>query len=248
MCCNLNVSYGDSFRQKLDIFGADLPKTSPILVYIHGGYWQALEKYSSAYAVKPYVEKGSKVIVVDYDLCPQVTLEELIEQIRKCMVFILNYANENGVQSVSVSGHSAGAHVMSFLVDQDFKKRVGKSFELFDCFYFISGVYCLKELRNTESVNKDNLLSISDENVEQLSPMCLEYGHLAESKIKLYIIVGENDPPTFIQQTNEFHGKLSDLKAKSEQILVNEVDHFDIVEKLCHENYLISQLIIQNFN
>lgn len=46
----------------------------------------------SAYCVDPLVSNGCKAIVVEYDLCPTVTLSDLIKQITKCGVFILEYA------------------------------------------------------------------------------------------------------------------------------------------------------------
>lgn len=66
---------------------------APIVVYIHGGYWQFLKKDVSAYLVEPLVSNGIKVIVVEYDLCPALTLSELIQQITRCGEFILNYAD-----------------------------------------------------------------------------------------------------------------------------------------------------------
>lgn len=62
---------------------------APIFVYIHGGYWQRLNKSISAYCVDPLVTAGIKVIVLEYDLCPTVTLSELVEQVTKFGKFIL---------------------------------------------------------------------------------------------------------------------------------------------------------------
>lgn len=62
------------------------------MVYIHGGYWQQLTKDMSAYCVDPLVSNGFRVIVVEYDLCPTVTLTKLIQEITECGRFILNYA------------------------------------------------------------------------------------------------------------------------------------------------------------
>lgn len=69
---------------------------APIFIYIHGGYWQALDKTISAYAVRPLVEAAIKVIVLEYDLCPYITLEQLVDQIQRAGIFIVNYANSIG--------------------------------------------------------------------------------------------------------------------------------------------------------
>lgn len=60
-----------------------------MFVYIHGGYWKKLRKSISAYSVDPLVSAGIKVIVLEYDLCPTVTLTELVEQVARFGEFIL---------------------------------------------------------------------------------------------------------------------------------------------------------------
>lgn len=69
---------------------------APIHVFIHGGYWQELDKTISAYIVRPLVENGIKVIVLDYDLCPRITLAQLVDQIQRAGEFIINYATKLG--------------------------------------------------------------------------------------------------------------------------------------------------------
>lgn len=66
---------------------------APVFVYIHGGYWQKLNKSISAYCVNPLVTAGIKVIVLEYDLCPTVTLSELVEQVARFGEFILSHSD-----------------------------------------------------------------------------------------------------------------------------------------------------------
>lgn len=69
----------------------DFITDAPIVVYIHGGYWQQLSKDMSAYCIDPLVSSGVKVIVIEYDLCPAVTVSEIVQQITECGEFILKY-------------------------------------------------------------------------------------------------------------------------------------------------------------
>lgn len=96
--CELDVEYGNDDSEKFDIYGGDLPENAPLFVYVHGGYWQMLSKKESAYCAKPLVQKGYRVIVLDYALCPKVTLEELMKQVQRAGEYILNYAVENHVK------------------------------------------------------------------------------------------------------------------------------------------------------
>lgn len=69
---------------------------APIFIYIHGGYWQILDKTVSAYGVEPLVNSGIKVIVLDYELCPNVSLEQLVDQVQRAAAFIVKYATTLG--------------------------------------------------------------------------------------------------------------------------------------------------------
>lgn len=69
---------------------------APLFVYIHGGFWQELDKETSAYCVGPLVKAGIRVIILDYDLCPSVTLEQITKQIERAADVVLNYATELG--------------------------------------------------------------------------------------------------------------------------------------------------------
>lgn len=63
---------------------------APVFVYIHGGYWQELNKINSAYCVGPLVAAGIKVIVLDYDLCPSIALEQIVSEIERAGDYILD--------------------------------------------------------------------------------------------------------------------------------------------------------------
>lgn len=65
-----NISYGLGDRQILDIYEDELISSEHTFVYIHGGYWQELNKDISAYCVEPLVNSGIRVIIPDYDLIP----------------------------------------------------------------------------------------------------------------------------------------------------------------------------------
>lgn len=67
---------------------------SPIFVYIHGGYWQELDRHTSGSFVEPLVELGFRVIAADYNLCPTVSLHELNKQIHDFYEWLFGYAKD----------------------------------------------------------------------------------------------------------------------------------------------------------
>ena len=113
----MDVPYGDSIVETMDIFK---PKKSvgsikALMLFIHGGYWRSkdLTKKEHGFVAKPFVEKGFAVAVLDYALCPEVSLPEICKQIVKAGECLYRDAREVGVskKNLYVVGHSAGAHL-----------------------------------------------------------------------------------------------------------------------------------------
>lgn len=247
--CLLNLPYGDSFRQQLDIYGVNLPTDAPIIVYVHGGFWQGMNKHTSSYAVKPYIEHQAKVIVIDFDLCPDVTLSEVIKQFQKAASRVFSYAGDHRPKSISFIGHGSGAHLITYLLTEDMIARLGTDkFNLLKHIYLISGIYDVSELRNTKAVNRENLLSITDDNVNELSPLKQNFAHLKKYDIVFDAYVGGDESPTIQKQSREFVAHLKMEKLHANYHAMEGYDHFNVVEKLSEIDYDITQKIINNLN
>lgn len=103
------------------------------------------------------------------------------------------------------------------------------------------------EMRNT-SINKDNLLSITDENVESLSPLIFSYADWGNLEMNIKIYVAENDSPTFKQQARQLQELLGNkFQLSVEFQLIKDCDHFDIVEQLCNKTFDITKSIVSVF-
>jgi len=217
------------------------------VVFVHGGYWQSMNKHTAAYAVKPFVDQGAKVIVIDHDLSPDVTLSEVVRQFEKAAERIFSYAAEHKSRSVAFVGHQSGAHLITFLLRPEMLSRLGDKFKLLKNIYLISGVYDVSELRSTQSANGNNLLSICDDNVDTLSPLKHKYDHLHDSSITFDAFVGGDESPLLQKQTREFVAHLKQAKLHANFHLLEKLDHFEIVEKLSETNYDITQTIVKHF-
>jgi arylformamidase len=247
--CLLNTPYGESFRQQLDIYGVNLPFDAPIIIFVHGGFWQRSNKHTASYAVKPYVEHHAKVIVIDFDLCPDVSLSDVIKQFKKAVERVFSYAGEHKPKSVSFIGHDSGAHLITYLLSEDMISRLGHDkFKLLKHIYLISGVYDVSELRQTDVLNRENLLSITDANVDDLSPIKSSFGHLSKYNVTFDAYVGGDESPALQKQTREFVAHLKKEKLHANFHKLDDLDHYDIVEKLSEINYDITQTIIGNLN
>ncbi|XP_049886957.1 kynurenine formamidase [Pectinophora gossypiella] len=241
----LEIEYGSTPGQKLDILGTDLPDDAPILVFVHGGYWQELCREVSRYPAGPLHRSRVKTIVVGYDLCPAATLPEIITQIQSAARFVFEYAAKMGSRGVYFAGHSAGAHLVAKLLSSaDFLDSTPGSERLQGAF-LISGIYDLREIVHT-SVNE--LVQLPKEWAVPLSPQFDCYNHLQTRRVRLYILAAQNDSPTFKKQSREFYELLHNTCLMQNMYLEikDEMDHFDIVECFAKQNNYLNNVLIHD--
>lgn len=105
-----NLAYGAGPKETLDLFPA--PNSHYLLVFIHGGYWRAFDKDDFSWLAPPLVKSGISVAVLNYALCPAVTIAEITEQCRRAVAWLYREAPRYGVSPhMLLSGHSAGGHL-----------------------------------------------------------------------------------------------------------------------------------------
>lgn len=242
--CHLNIAYGDTARQKLDIYGENLSSNSPLLIFVHGGYWQMCEKSSSSFFVGPLIESGVRVIIIGYDLCPTVSLAQLVKQIQRSFEWVSDYVERNSIKTVAFAGHSAGAHLLACALTQEFIHSIAADTKLLA--YFISGVFDLEELYLLKAANENNILSLDENSARELSPQFHDFKHLNERNLKIYVWVGEDESPKFIEQSKNFAVITLRNNDSVSFETVNGLDHFDIVEKLSNSDFHLTRQIIAN--
>jgi arylformamidase len=113
----IGIPYGASARTRIDIFWPDADLTAPIALFIHGGYWRALDPSSFSWLAPGCNGCGLACAVAGYDLCPTVTIDAIIGQMRAAAIFLFR---QYGRRLVAY-GHSAGGHLTACLVATDWK-------------------------------------------------------------------------------------------------------------------------------
>jgi len=141
------VSYGPGRRNAIDFFAGD--GQGPIVVFIHGGYWQALDGSSFSHCARGLNTHGIDVAVPSYDLCPQVTIDTIIRQMCAAARELARLG-----RPLVISGHSAGGHLAACLLATDWRALdAALPSDLVISAYAISGLFDLVPLVET-SINK----------------------------------------------------------------------------------------------
>lgn len=146
--CQLRVPYGPTRAETLDIFPADQPG-APVFVFIHGGYWRALAAQDFSCVALGLQRRGITVVVPDYALCPTVTLDEIVRQMRAACAWVLrNIADHGGdPRRVAVGGSSAGGHLAAMCLQTEWERDYGLPQDPFAAALMASGLFDLAPLR-----------------------------------------------------------------------------------------------------
>jgi arylformamidase len=115
LAARLDLPYGPDLRHRIDLFPAK--DARGLLVFIHGGYWRSLDKRMFSWLAPAWVPAGVSLALLNYRLCPQVTIPDIIQDVVAGMNWLFANAPAHGVptQRVVVSGHSAGGHLTAAL-------------------------------------------------------------------------------------------------------------------------------------
>jgi arylformamidase len=139
--------YGPGSRNNVDVFPGD--GQGPIVVFIHGGYWQALDGSSFSHCARGLNAHGVDVAIPSYDLCPQVSVDAIIQEMRAAACELARLG-----RPLVISGHSAGGHLAACLLATDWPALdASLPKELVVAVYAISGLFDLVPLVGT-TINK----------------------------------------------------------------------------------------------
>jgi arylformamidase len=170
MTCHLDLRFGDGAGETLDLFPARKGDGS-CMMFIHGGYWRAMDKRDYSFLAPTWVDAGVSLAVVNYDLCPKVTIDEIVRQMLRASRWVWLNAENYGMDQdrLYVSGHSAGGHLTAMMmcaVFPVFDPRLPK--DLWKGGLAVSGLYDLRPIRQVDALQQD--LRLVEEAVERLSP------------------------------------------------------------------------------
>lgn len=249
----LNINYGNQAGngQRMDLFFpsdenskflSKLPDFAgtPILLFVHGGYWQFLSKDSYAYMGDVFSKFGIITAVVGYDLAPNVKVETIYSQMKHAVVYL---AKRFTSSPLVISGHSAGGHLVALLLKENWVTH-GLPNSPIKGVIPISGVFDLQPLVNTY-VNDP--LKMDIEEALRLSPMEYILEMKQNANCRVLCLIGEYESPEFHRQSREYCQALQDVGIEASLDIITKTDHFSIMHDFLNKGYKGTTLVMDMF-
>lgn len=222
--CNLDVPYGDTPLQKLDIFQSGFD-AAPIVVFIHGGYWYSLDKSDYSYVAGPLVANGADAVLINYDLCPAVTLDVVVGQCMKALAWVYRNLATASAQPrrLFVSGNSAGAHLAAMALARDWS--ADQLPEILSGAFCVTGIY---DVQPVPLIKANELIGLTMDVARRNSPMFMR----PSTRSPVLVAVGGDETEGWIRQSRDYTAMLRRHDVPAELMVVPGKNHFSIAESL----------------
>lgn len=213
----IDIRYGRHARQTFDFFPAHSRQPKGTLAYFHAGYWQSRDKSTFRFIAGSFNAGGMHVAMLNYPLCPDVTIGGLIHAASEALPHLIRTGN--GLPLV-LAGHSAGAHIVVELAER--AKAKGMTLAGIAA---ISGVFDLRPLVTT-SLN--TRLNLDQATALSVSPLL----HVPSKMPPAIFAVGEKETNAFRRQNEQMAMAWNAAGNRSEMHVIDGADHFTILRRL----------------
>jgi arylformamidase len=218
-CAPRSIAYGPGARNTIDLFPGD--DHGPIVVFIHGGYWQALDGSSFSHCARGLNAHGVSVAIPTYDLCPQVTIDTIIQEMRTATRELARLGHP-----LVISGHSAGGHLAACMLATDwpaYDAWLPQGFVI--AAYAISGLFELVPLIGT-SINK--ALRLDETAARTASPLFWK----PPAGGRLDAVVGANESAEYLRQSRTIVEQWGKAGVETRFGTVPDANHFTAIAPL----------------
>jgi arylformamidase len=208
-----DVRYGPRPRQCLDIYPAEDAR-APLVIFVHGGFWRALSKEAFAGLAGALRPRGIGTVLIGYDLCPVVTLDELVAEIIDAIEWTGDNLKTHGIypRRIVLAGTSAGAHLIAMAM-------MTRQFPHVDAACLVSGVY---DVEPVVKISVGAAIGLDATSARRNSPI----RHARSLGVPLLIAVGEAESSEWQRQSEEFAKRCIDAGNEVRFLKLAGAHHF----------------------
>ncbi|MCH8531155.1 MAG: alpha/beta hydrolase [Saccharospirillum sp.] len=221
-----DLRYGPTLTEYLDYYPASI-SDAPLHVFFHGGYWRSLSARHFGYVAQGLVEQNINVAIINYELCPKVTIGEIVRQCRASLAWLQTHADDLkfNPEAMTLSGHSAGGHLVAMMLATEWWDDYALPKNIIKGACAISGLYDLSPFPYSWLQPK---LQLTGRDVRQYSPVF----NPVEVNSPVILAVGSQESEEFHQQQAEYRRCLQQQHpTQTVQVLnVLGADHFSILD------------------
>ena len=238
----LDLPFGERPLERLDVFPA-AAAGAPVQVFIHGGYWRALDKSDHSFVAEALVPAGATVVAINYDLCPAVTLDRIVAQTRAAIAWTYRHIGAYGgdPERLFLSGHSAGAHLAVMALLEDWPARHDLPPDPIQGVTAISGVYDLVPVLRL-SVNDD--IRLTAEMAARNSPTL----HPPRRALPMLLAVGAEEPAGWTAQTTGFRQAYEASAGAAELLEIPGRNHFSVLYDLADPETALCRAVLEQMS
>lgn len=228
-----DIRYGKDARETFDFFPGN--RAGPLLVFVHGGYWQSLSKDRFSFVAAAFVKNGFSVALPNYPLAPKVSVGEIVDSVKRSVPAIFNAAADAGRSPPCwiAAGHSAGGHIAAMLAIAGRRERDSLP-ALAGCAP-ISGIFDLEPLIDT-SLNKT--LRLDTKQAVSLSPV-----RIPASCGRLAAFVGDAETDGFLAQSTAYADHWRACGGNARLVRLSKRNHYTILTDLIGDRSDIAEAI-----
>jgi len=210
-------------RNQMDIFWPSSGNQDcPIVMFIHGGYWQRLDRTSFSHMAEGLNLRGIAVALPSYTLCPDISIDGIINEMRRACLLIYQTYKRN----ISIVGHSAGGHLAACLMATDWPSlHPDLPSDLVQSGMGISGIYELAPLIQTPI---NNALGLDEEAAADASPI----DWVPDALHRFDVWVGSEESSEYHRQSRALETRWNMLGTAVCYHDVPEANHFTIINQL----------------